>query len=350
MTSQQPAFDLDDSWEAAQEQLAEAGVTDGLPVIPPTPERVERFLKAAGVDPAKVLAVLPPVMGEVTWQAVAINAVLAGCRPEYLPVIGAAAAALADDDFNLMGIQTTTGSATPLLIVNGPIVGRLRMNAEGNALGPGNRANATIGRAIRLLLQNVGGAHPGELDMATLGQPAKFTFCLAENEAASPWEPLHVERGFAAAESVVTVVGAAGIVEIVDSASVRGEDLIRTLAQSLLIPGTLGGSGYLGGGQPLILLPPEHAAILDRDGFTKRTLQATIWNEAQLPLDRLSPGVRDHLRQTREAAGHPDPESALRVAERPEDILIVVAGGVGIKAAYVPSWGGSTRAVSRRIE
>lgn len=339
-----------DPWDDVQLDLYERGVTDGLPVVPPTPDRVESFLAAAGVDPDAVVACVPPMMADATWQALAINAVLAGCRPDYLPVVGAAVAALVADEFNLLGISTTTGSATPLAIVNGPIVDAIGLNAGGNALGPGNRANATIGRAIRLALQNIGGAKPGEMDMATLGQPAKYTFCLAENEAASPWSALHVERGFAVTDDVVTVVGAAGIIEIVDSASTRAEDLIQTFAQSLLIPGTLGGGGLLGGGEPLILLPPEHAAIFDADGYSKDDIKAAIYEAAQLPLDRLSPGVREHLIVSRSAAGEKNLEGPVRVADRPEDITIVVAGGIGIKAAYVPTWGGTTRSVSRRIE
>ena len=344
-------FSGDDTWDSVQEELLSAGLTDGLPVIPPMPERVERALRAAGVDPDEVVACLPPMMTDATWHAIAVNAVMAGCRPEYLPVIGAAVEALVADEFNLLGIQTTTGSATPLLIVNGPIVGQIGLNAGGNALGPGTRANATMGRAIRLILQNVGGARPGELDLATLGQPAKYTFCLAENEAASPWPALHVERGFAATESVVTVVGAAGIVEVVDSASVRGADLIQTFALSMVIAGTLGGGGLLGGGEPLLILPPEHAELLHRDGFTKAkdAVKEAIFEQAQLPLDRLSPAVREHLLQSRAAAGLSDLGAPVRVAESAADVMIVVAGGIGIKAAYIPTWGGTTRAVSRRI-
>src|SRR3954468_8145204 len=184
-------------WDAAQHELLEAGLTDGLPVIPPTRERVDAALDAAHKNPADAIVVLPPGYEEVTWRDVAVNAVMAGCAPSYLPVIAAAVEAIAAPEFNLLGIATTTGSATVCVIVNGPIVARIAMNAGVNAFGPGNRANATIGRAVRLTLQNAGGARPGETDMATLGQPGKYTFCFAENEAESPWDPLHVERGFA---------------------------------------------------------------------------------------------------------------------------------------------------------
>ena len=334
----------DVSCEKAQDELVAGGLTDGLPVVPPTAERVARMLHACGLDPAGVLAVLPPSYNEVTWQDVAINAVMAGCRPDYLPVVGAAVAAIAADEFNLLGIATTTGSATPLVIVNGPIVREIGMNAEANALGQGNRANATIGRAVHLALQNIGDAKPGENDMATLGQPGKYTFCFAENEAASPWPPLHVERGFAASASVVTVVGASGTIEVVDSESVTAADLAQTFAQSMLIAGNIGNAGLLGGGEPLIIMPPEHALVFQREGYTKEQAKAAIYERAVLAVDRLPAWMRERIRAATDSAG-----GIVRVANSPQDVMIVVAGGVGRKATYVPTWSGTTRAVSRRV-
>jgi len=336
------------SFEEAQQALYAAGVTDGLPVVPPTSERVDEMLRPYRRDPMQVVAVLPPLLAEATWRDIAINAVMAGCRPEYLPVVGAAVVALAQAPFNLLGIATTTGSATPLVIVNGPIVERIGMNARGNALGPGNRANATIGRAVHLIVQNVGGARLGEVDMATLGQPGKFAFCCAENEAESPWPPLHVERAFPREASVVTVVGAAGNVEIVDSESQRAGDLARTFGASTLIAGSLGGAGLLGGGEPLIIMPPEHALLFHGDGYSKEQVKAEIWKHATLPASRLSAAAREKL-SFRRAMGGAQDEEVVRIAERPDDIMIVVAGGVGRKAAYVPTWGGTTRAVSAVI-
>ena len=281
--------------DGAQEELAASGVTDGLPVVPPTPARVEHMLKLHGYDGKAVLAVLPPIYGEATWQSIAINAVMAGCRPEYLPVVGAAVEAIAAEEFNLLGIGTTTGSAAPLIVVNGPIAKQIGMNAAGNALGPGNRANATIGRAMSLVLRNIGGAMPGELDMATLGQPAKYTCCLAENEAASPWTPLHVERGFDPNANVVTVFGATGTIEVVDSVSGKGQDLARTYAQSMLIAGAASTTGLLGSGEPLIIMPPESTMIFGRDGYTKEKVKAAIYEQAVMPLDRLSPAMRERV-------------------------------------------------------
>ena len=342
----------DTAWDEAQEELFAAGVTDGLPVTPPTRERIARMLAHCGYDADEVVTTLPPAFETATWRDIAINAVMAGCRPEYLPVVGAAVAALAADEFNLIGVATTTGSACPIVIVNGPVVAALGMNAEGNALGPGNRANATIGRALSLALRNIGGAKPGELDMATLGQPAKYTCCFAENASASPWPALHVERGFAPDASVVTIVGVAGSVEVVDSVSNQPQDLAQTFAQSMLIAGSAGGGGHglLGGGEPLLIMPPEIANAFHRGGCTKAQAKAAIHSRALFPLDRLSPAVREHLVALRISAEDSDANGPLRVAYKPDDVMIVVAGGVGVKAAYMPTWGGTTRAVSRIIQ
>lgn len=335
-------------FDDAQRVLLEAGVTDGLPVVPPTRERVQRMLDANARDADAAVAVLPPLYGTATWRDIAMNAVMAGCSDDCLPVIAAAIAALADDAFNLLGIATTTGSATPLVIVGGPVVGRIGMNSGSNALGPGNRANATIGRAVHLAIQNIGGARPGEVDMSTLGQPAKFTFCCAENQAESPWPALHAQRGHPADASVVTVAGAAGIIEIVDSESTGAADLAMTYGASTLIAGSLGGGGFLGGGEPLFVMPPEHARLFHDEGWTLARVKAAIHAHAALPMEKLSSAVREKLALRREMDGAAN-EPVVRAAAKPEDIMIVVAGGVGRKGAYVPTWGGTTRAVSRVV-
>jgi len=185
---------LDDEFEFMYEQ----GFTDGLPVVPPTPERVVRMLSGTRRDPQDLVAVLPPNMGEATVEKVAINAVMAGCKPEYLPVVIAALEAMATDEFNVHGVMATTMGAAPVLVVNGPIRERIGMNMKMGALGQGNRANASIGRAVRLAVRNIGGARPGGTERSTMGNPMKFTMCFAEWEERSDWVPLHVERGFAA--------------------------------------------------------------------------------------------------------------------------------------------------------
>ncbi len=340
----------DADWERVQEEFEAKGLTDGLPVVAPTAERVARMLDCGGFDASDIVTVLPPLFAKATWLDLAINAVMAGCRPEYLGIVGAAVEAMSASEFNLVGIATTTGSAAPLIIVNGPIASKLGINSGANALGPGARANATIGRAVSLVLRNIGGATPGEIDMATLGQPSKYTCCFAENEAASPWPPLHVERGFDPGDNVVTVVGISGTVEVVDSSSSTAADLAQTFAQSMLIAGTLGGAGLLGGGEPLVLMPPELANSFSSAGCSKEGVKAAIHDRAVMPTDRLSAAVLRHLTTRLDPKGGGLPDNIVRVADRAQDLMIVVAGGVGVKAAYIPTWGGGTRAVSRLVQ
>ncbi len=192
--------------EDAVEACYSRGWTDGLPVVPPTPERVLRMLGGTRRDKDEVVAIVPPDLVECTVEKVAINAVMAGCLPEYLPVVLAAVAAACTDTFNIHGLLATTMSVGPMIVVNGPIRRRIGMNSGINAMGQGNRANASIGRALQLVVRNVGGGRPGGVDRATLGQPGKYTFCFAENEEDSPWEPLSVERGIAPGVSAVTLV------------------------------------------------------------------------------------------------------------------------------------------------
>ena len=336
----------DTAHERLQAELAAAYLSDGLPLVAPTMERVASMLAANGYAADEEISLLPPGFEMVTANDVAICAVMAGCKPEYLPVLVAAVDALSDMSFNLVGIATTTGSAAPIYIVNGPIVDQIGLNAKNNALGSGNRANATIGRAMTLILQNIGGAIPGEVDMATLGQPAKYSCCFAENVEESPWTPLHVERGFAADASVVTAVGISGTGEVNDSDSQEAAGLAQTFAQSMLMAGISGGTGLLGGGEPLCLFPPEWAAMFHRDGFSKQQAKQMIWEQAILPVEKLAPAQRKH----RMAAASDPNATVIRVAEEADDLMIVVAGGVGRKAAYLPTWGGTTKAISREIK
>src|SRR5215813_5210629 len=233
--------DLDDfqSW------LMEHGWGDGLPAIPPTRERVARLLAGSRRGPDEVAAVLVPRLGRATLEAIAANSVMAGALPEHLPVILAAVEAVADPAFNLQAIQTTTHPCSPLVIVNGPIARRLGIHGGGNVLGQGTRANAVIGRALRLVLQNVGGARPGKEDRATQGQPGKYAYCVAENESASPWEPLSVERGFRGEDSTVTVCGSEGPHNINDHGSSTAEGIVATVAGTAAIAGS--NNIYLGG-------------------------------------------------------------------------------------------------------
>src|SRR5262245_14862754 len=192
------------------EECYERGWTDGMPVVPPTSLGLKRMLDATGRDPQEVLGALPPKEGILTVEKVALNALMAGCKPEYMPVVLAAAEAIIDPRFNLRFNSRSTRGPAPLLVINGPIRQELSINCRSNVFGPGWRANATIGRAIRLLIRNVGGAVPGEMDRATLGHPGKYTYCIGEDEEHSPWQPLDVQRGFAKEDNVVTVISCEG--------------------------------------------------------------------------------------------------------------------------------------------
>jgi hypothetical protein len=331
--------------DAFQVWAMEQEWSDGLPVLPPTEARVTKILGRRAGD--ELVATLMPLDGRATLHAIAVNAALAGAGPEHLPVIIAAVKALANPQFNLNAIQCTTHPCTPLLIVNGPIAARLGIASGPNALGNGHRANAVIGRAVRLTLQNVGGARPGREDRATLGHPGKFTYCLAENEAASPWEPLHVERGFAREQSTVTVCGSEPPHNVNDHGSTRGETLMAALAGTAA---TTGSNNIYLAGDPLVILGPEHAQTIASSGWSKAELKQRFWDAARVPLGRFSADNIARFRLTHperfESAG---PETLLPWASRPEDVMVIVAGGPGKHSAIVPTFG-ATRSVTERID
>ena len=320
--------------------------SDGLPLVPPTPERVARMLEGTRRAALDVVASVAPGFGTATVETIAINAVMAGCIPAYLPLVIAAVEAAADKRFNLQGIQATTNPVAPWIIVNGPVARRLGINAGANCLGQGTRANSTIGRALRLVLQNAGGALPGEMDRATHGQPGKHTFCCAENESENPWEPLHVERGLESGESAVTVVGAAGTHNFNSHAKDAG-DLLRVIADSMRFPTS---NDYHFGGQPWIALSPEHAEIMKRAGLSKADVKRRLWEQSKMLARRYA--AKDYMRveHTRRAElGEIGPDTALPISVTAEEIGIVVAGGPGTHSVYVPTFG-QTRAVTRKID
>lgn len=256
-----------DQFEAQLDFLHRQGWTDGLPVVPPTPERVAAMLTGTQRQPDELIGLIPPRWGTATVEVIAANAVMAGCQPRYMPVIITALEALLDSRFNLYGTQATTHAVAPLLVLNGPIIDDLNFNFGYNLFGPGWQANATVGRAINLILRNVGGALPGGLDRSTAGQPGKYSFCIAENEAENPWEPLHVERGFQADQSTVTVHAAGGILDLNDRSSQSAADLIQILGQSLRIHagnGHLIGGGTAPGHLPRARLPPQSERYYQR--------------------------------------------------------------------------------------
>jgi hypothetical protein len=339
---------LDDLTDV-MELLFESGWTDGLPVVPPTPRNVQRMLTGTTRQPDEVIGRIPPKGGRATVEKVAINAVMAGCKPAYLPVVITAAEALLDDRCNTRGVQCSTHISTPLLIVNGPIVQELGLNSGYNVFGQGCRANATIGRAVKLMLVNLGGAIPGVTDKATFGHPGKFTYCIAENEPANPWEALHVERGFAPTDSTVTVFGAEAPHNINNHWSATPHGLLRTIADTM---STLGSNHLYLGGESFVVLGPEHADLLAKAGWAKRDVRAYLYEQARKPLSQVRIGGMYGPETRRNLwprwIDHDNETERIPVARRAEDIAILVAGGAGRHSVYLPGWG--ARSVTRKIE
>jgi len=329
----------------AIEVLYARGVTDGLPVVPPTLARVQGAVRGSGREGAELVGQVAPRLGRATVEKIAINAVMAGCKPEYMPTLIACVEAITDPRLNLYALQATTGGPAVMIIVNGPIRRKLDINGGPNALGEGWRANATIGRFVQLVKRNIGGSYPGTTCKATLGWPGKYSICVGENEEASPWEPLHVERGFKAEQSTVTAISA--------DASIRASDLDSSKAEGVLINFAQKMDGP-SGPEAIMVICPEHAKIIAGDGFSKKDVQRFIWERAayrmkDLPDETFDQRVkrRSDLKLTR--------DSIIPVTDRPEDILVIVAGGDGSQSQYIHVWGqstpegGSTRSVTKVI-
>jgi hypothetical protein len=326
------------------EACYERGWTDGLPVVPPTRPAVDAMLAAAGLGPEDVVGRLPDRNVVVTAGKVAINAVMAGCRPEYLPVVLAALRGLCHPDFAYHGPASSTGGSAIVLVVNGPVAGRLGINAGHNAFGQGHRANATIGRAVRLVMMNVMNTRPGLLDRATLGTPGKYSFCFAENEEGHPWEPLHVERGFRPEQSAVTVYASNSLCQVYNQLAATPEPLLLCLADALC---NLGSPNLRGYNQALVVLAGEHAAVLRQAGWSKERVRRFVMEHARRT-------VAD-LKRAGRRPGPIEPGDAERwkaAFERPEDLLLVCAGSpAGSWSACLPGWGNRwTRAVTVPVE
>ena len=330
-------FQVPDSLEAINELFCEKKWSDGLPIIPPTEERVKNILETVEKDPDEIIASLPPLWGAASIGKIAVNAVMAGCSPEHMPVIIAAIEAMSDEKFNLHALQTTTNPCAPLMVVNGPIRSKLNINSAAGVFGPGPRANAVLGRAIRLVLINIGGARPGELDKATQGQPGKYSFCIAENEEENPWEPYHVEKGYDRKASTVTMVNATGTLSMLDSASSTAESLLTTLVGGMIPQGTL---NLLKGGDPLIILSPEHAQLLAREGLSKNQVKEWLFKKARLSIHAFSREVQEKYLQKRRPHLFEGPYDQITVpiTDNPEDIMVFVAGGPGRHSVYVPTF------------
>src|SRR6266540_1544064 len=306
---------LDDPGEAI-DYCYDQGWTDGLPVVPPTEERVQAFLDAMGLAPEKVVGEIPARARTIRAEKVAINAVMAGCLPDYAPVVVAAVEALCAPEHNVNGSAASTGGSAPLLIVSGPIAQRIGMNGGVNLFGPGNRANATIGRAIRLLLMNAGGATPGVMDKSTIGHPGKYSYCIAEADQARPWPPFHTQRGLPTEASAVTVFAGEAPHYVDNHHSNDPEGVLRSVASIMVA------SGRLRGGAFVVVLCPEHAAVLERAGWGSDPARDFLAREARI-------SVAD-LKRLGRAPGSPEPGDAEEYRSAvggPEDVLLLVGGG-----------------------
>ena len=315
-----PLFAADTDWEVAQTALLELELADGLPAVVPTEARLLAML--AGRDPETGFSFMPPLFGELTAQAVAYCSVIVGCRPAEFPIVLEAAIATLESEFNLLGIQTTTGTPKAAVLVHGPAVTALGMNTGTNCLGPGNRANACIGRALRLVLTNIGGARPLVGDMATMGQPAKYGMAFAEgSHALAP--PLHARRDLDAGESAVTVIGLSGTMEVLPEAGASTPEAVLRPALAAMHGAREASSGgrHREPGEQFLLLPPEMADIITNAGWSLADAQDFIQNES--------------------GTNWP-------IARAPADIHLIITGGAGVKMTCLVPWGGGTFCVTRR--
>jgi hypothetical protein len=328
----------------------ERGWTDGLPVVPPTSDKVGAAVEALGGEPGFVEARVPPRWGTLSREVLAVNVVMAGCKPGYGPVVRAALLALCDPHFNLNGVQATTHMASPLLVVNGPIRHAVGLNADGNVFGSGFRANATIGRAIRLVLLNVGGGRPGELDKSTLGNPSKYSFCIAENEELSPWAPYHVEQGYQTTDSTVFVIAAEGPHSVTNHVADDPRGILDSMVSAM---STFAHNNAVSSGSCAVVVCPEHATTIAAHGWTRHDVRSYLWMNAGNTFDDISFGHRYGrvYNQNLPRWYRRDPDARIPIVPRPEDIHLFVAGGdAGRFSAFLPGWGHMTNPVLRAID
>jgi hypothetical protein len=326
------------------EQLYEQGVTDGFPVVPPTRARVERML-AGAPDRSRdeLIGTIGPCYGEATVEKVAINAVMAGCKPEYFPVVLAGVEALCDERLCAHGLNVTLFSAAPWAIINGPVRLQIGLNCGHNALGHGFRANATIGRALRLGIMNIGGARPHEITKATMGQPGQYSAIIAENEEESPWEPFHVERGFSEDESAITLFAGGSPQQISDFQSRSAEQLVASIGF------TMGGGlwnykNYPLFGDTILILSPEHAHTIAADGWSRKDVRQFLYDTVKQSVEDLKPGKGGgegfgaNLLRAFENRGLVV-NGYVRKFRSPDSLLVVVAGGTaGRFSVAIPGW------------
>jgi hypothetical protein len=296
------------------ETLYARGVTDGLPVVAPTAARVAAAVEASGRLREDLVGLVAPKLGRATVEKIAINAVMAGCRPEYMPAVVAAIEAICDPAFALVGVSGTTDAVAPLLILNGPVRAELDVNSGAGVFGPGWRANATIGRAVRLVWQNVGGAAAGGISMSTFSQTGRYSYCIGENEEESPWEPLHVEHGFAAGDSTVAAIAAEAPQVVANTMGRTAREILSTVARSGVV---IASETHAGLGDTVLVIGPEHARSIAADGWSKADARQFVWEQTQA-----------------DAGGH-----GVTKFRAPSNVRIVVAGGTaGRFSAWIPGW------------
>jgi len=340
MSTQSPTKDA----QSLIELYYEKGWTDGMPVVPPSEDSVGAMLAAAGLRGADVVGEIPDRHVRVTADKVAINAVLAGCLPAYMPVVVAAIKGICHPDYCYHGAATSTGGSAVATIVNGPLAARLGINARDNVLGQGFRPNATIGRAIRLVMMNAINTRPGKLDRSTMGFPGKYSLCFAENEADSPWEPLHVERGHGSEDSTVTVFAAEAVIQVYNQLSRRTEELLLPFADAMA---NLGSMNIVGQAQQIVIFAGEHCETLRAGGWSKRQIKEFLYEHARR-------SVADVKRAGRLAGPvQPEDERTFRHSTKsPEDIVVVAAGGrAGAFSALLMGWGSAahTRTITTPV-
>jgi hypothetical protein len=332
-----------------QEEFFARGWTDGLPIVPPTPARVDAMLEAIGAgDPELLVGYLAARGRGVTLERAAINAVMAGCKPEYFPVVVAALEAMFDSDFNLHAVLTSTGGAALCTVVSGPMAAEIGMNARHNVLGPGNRPNATIGRALRLIAVNVLGSQPGVSDASSFGHPGKFTLCFAENPPPEPWLPLRVALGYQPGDTTVTLAPTEGPRQLAQQLTRSAENILRTFASAIRNPATFStGKGTQG----VMLLGPEHAGFCVEQGWTQAAVREFLYSESRIaPEELLANGVQIEHGSAYEVT--PDADGKLPSVASPDDVFLVTAGAEGAGwSAWIGNWAPvkTARIVTRRV-
>jgi hypothetical protein len=338
---QSNVYEVNDTAEAI-EFYYEKGWTDGLPVVPPTESSIRAMLDSAGLEPGQEIAFIENRQVSVTAEKVAINAVMAGCKPAYMPVVVAAIEAIGDPLYGYHGPAASTGGSAVLMLVNGPIARQLEINCGDNLFGPGWRANATIGRAVRLIMRNAIGTLPGKLDRSTLGHAGKYTYCIAENEAESPWPPVHVERGFRPEQSAVTVFAALAPHQVGNQLSSTAAGVLTTVADGMRISGSVTGQP-----QYAVVIAGEHMRVIAADGWSKADIKSFLFEHTHNSVA--------HLKRTYRLPGAILPEDEMTrrpIVLTPEDIIVIAAGGrAGVFSAFIPGWGGknASQSVTKEI-